>query len=43
MGDMQSLQKHRRRAIRLHIKGDHSVGIENIRQAIRTSLEGLGI
>jgi transaldolase/glucose-6-phosphate isomerase len=43
MGDMQSLRKHGRRAIRLHIKGDHSLGIEQVRQAIRSSLEGLGI
>ena len=43
MGDLQSLQKHGRRAIRLHIKGDHAQGIEHIRQAIQSSLEGLGI
>lgn len=43
MGDIQSLQKHGRRAIRFHITGDHSVGVEYIRQAIRESLSGLGI
>ncbi|HST03891.1 MAG TPA: transaldolase, partial [Chloroflexia bacterium] len=43
MGDMQSLRKHGRRIIRLHITGDHSVGVERIRQAIRESLSGLGV
>ncbi len=43
IGDMESLQKHNRRAIRLHIHGDHSEGVERIREAIIESLEGLGI
>lgn len=43
IGDLESLQKHNRRAIRLHIHGDHSEGVEQIREAIIESLEGLGI
>jgi transaldolase/glucose-6-phosphate isomerase len=43
LGDLESLQKHGRRAIRLHIKGDHAQGVECIREAIKESLEGLGI
>ncbi|MDQ3928935.1 MAG: glucose-6-phosphate isomerase, partial [Chloroflexota bacterium] len=43
MGDMQSLQKHGRRVIRLHIKGDHAAGVEAIREAVREAIEPLGI
>lgn len=43
LGDMESLQKHNRRAIRLHIAGDHSEGVECIRECIKDALEGLGI
>jgi hypothetical protein len=43
LGDLQSLQKHGRRAIRLHIKGDHAQGVECIREAVRESLADLGI
>ncbi len=43
MGDFQSLEKHGRRAIRLHITGDHGEGVERIREAIKDSLAGLGI
>jgi transaldolase / glucose-6-phosphate isomerase len=43
MGDLESLQEHGRRAIRLHIKGDHAVGIEHIREALHEALKPLGI
>jgi hypothetical protein len=43
MGDLQSLQKHGRRAIRLRIKGDLSEGVERVREAIKEALSGLGI
>jgi glucose-6-phosphate isomerase len=43
MGDMQSLEKHGRRVIRLHIKGDHAAGVEAIREAVRGAIEPLGI
>lgn len=43
MGDFQSLQKHGRRAIRLHIRGDHAEGMEHIRQAIREAVGRLGV
>ncbi len=43
LGDLQSLQKHGRRAIRLHIEGDHSEGVEHIREAIKRAVAGLGI
>jgi transaldolase/glucose-6-phosphate isomerase len=43
MGDLQSLQKHGRRAIRLHIKGDLSQGVEHVREAIRSAVSQLGI
>ncbi|MGA7730327.1 MAG: bifunctional transaldolase/phosoglucose isomerase [Chloroflexia bacterium] len=43
LGDLESLQKHGRRAIRLHIKGDHAQGVERIREAIKEAVEGLGI
>jgi hypothetical protein len=43
MGDFESLQKHGRRAIRLHIHGDHASGVELIREAIKDSLADLGI
>jgi hypothetical protein len=43
MGDMQSLAKHGRRAIRLHIKGDHAAGVEAIREAVKEAIEPLGI
>jgi transaldolase/glucose-6-phosphate isomerase len=43
MGDIQSLDKHGRRAIRLHIRGDHAEGVEHIRAAIRDAVAGLGI
>jgi transaldolase/glucose-6-phosphate isomerase len=38
MGDFQSLQKHGRRAIRLHIKGDLSEGVERVRAAIKSAV-----
>lgn len=34
MGDLQTLQRHNRRAIRLHISGDIAEGIEKLIQAI---------
>ena len=43
VGDLQALQKHGRRAIRLHIKGDLSEGVEHIREAIKEALAGLEI
>lgn len=43
LGDLESLQKHRRRALRLHIRGDHAAGVERIREAIREAVSGLGI
>jgi hypothetical protein len=43
LGDLESLQKHGRRAIRLHIRGDHAAGVERIREAIREAVSGLGI
>ena len=43
MGDLESLQKHGRRAIRLHIRGDHALGIEHIREALREAVGPLGI
>jgi hypothetical protein len=43
MGDIESLQKHGRRALRLHIRGDHSVGIEHIREAVRDALGPLAV
>jgi transaldolase/glucose-6-phosphate isomerase len=43
LGDLQSLQKHGRRAIRLHIQGDHAQGIEHVREAIRAAVEPLGV
>jgi transaldolase/glucose-6-phosphate isomerase len=43
LGDLQSLQQHGRRAIRLHIRGDHAAGVERIREAIREAVSGLGI
>ncbi len=42
MGDLQSLQKHGRRAISLRISGDHAAGIERIREAIKEAVAGLG-
>lgn len=42
-GDFEALQKHHRRAIRLHIRGDHAHGVELIREALLEALEGLGI
>src|SRR5439155_8993858 len=41
MGDLQSLQKHGRRAIRLHIRGDLSEGVEHIREAIKEAVASL--
>jgi hypothetical protein len=41
MGDLESLQKHRRRAIRLHIKGDLSTGVEHVREAIKSAVGSL--
>jgi len=41
MGDLQSLQKHGRRAIRLHVKGDLSQGIEHAREAIKAAVANL--
>lgn len=38
VGDLQSLHQHGRPALRLHIRGDHAVGIEHIRAAIRAAL-----
>jgi transaldolase/glucose-6-phosphate isomerase len=38
LGDLQSLQKHGRRAIRLHIRGDLSEGVEHVRAAIRAAV-----
>lgn len=38
-GDLASLQKYGRRALRLHIRGDLSEGIEHAREAIRSALE----
>ncbi|HYP21662.1 MAG TPA: bifunctional transaldolase/phosoglucose isomerase [Chloroflexia bacterium] len=43
MGDMQSLEKHGRRVIRLHVKGDHAAGVEAIREVVREAIEPLGI
>ncbi len=43
LGDLQSLQKHGRRAIRFRIEGDHSEGVEHIREAIKQAVSGLGI
>jgi hypothetical protein len=43
MGDLESLHEHGRRAIRLHIRGDHAVGVEHIREAIREAVKPLGI
>jgi transaldolase/glucose-6-phosphate isomerase len=43
LGDLQSLQQHGRRAIRLHIRGDHAEGVEHIREAIRAAVKPLGI
>lgn len=43
MGDLQSLQEHGRRAIRLHITGDHAEGVEHVREAIKRAVSGLGI
>ncbi|HEX8229323.1 MAG TPA: bifunctional transaldolase/phosoglucose isomerase [Chloroflexia bacterium] len=43
MGDMQSLEKHGRRVLRLHIKGDHAAGVEAIREAVREAIAPLGI
>ena len=43
MGDLQSLQEHGRRAIRLHIKGDLSEGVERVRGAIKEAVSGMGI
>lgn len=43
MGDLQSLRKHGRRAIRLHIKGDQAAGIERMREAIKAALKPLGV
>ncbi|MEO8288584.1 MAG: bifunctional transaldolase/phosoglucose isomerase [Chloroflexota bacterium] len=43
MGDIESLQKHGRRAIRLHIRGDHASGVEHIREAIRNAVSNLGV
>jgi hypothetical protein len=41
MGDLESLHKHGRRALRLHIRGDHAEGVEHIRAAIREAVSGL--
>ncbi len=41
MGDLESLYKHERRALRLHIRGDHAEGVEHIRAAIREAVSGL--
>jgi hypothetical protein len=43
MGDIESLYKHGRRALRLHIRGDHAEGVEHIRTAIREAMSGLGV
>lgn len=43
LGDLESLQKHGRRAIRLHIRGDLSEGVEHIRQALKDAVAGLGV
>jgi hypothetical protein len=43
LGDFQSLQKHGRRAIRLHIRGDLSEGVEHIREAIKDAVAGFGV
>jgi glucose-6-phosphate isomerase len=43
LGDLESLYKHRRRAIRLHIRGDHAEGVEHIREAIREVMPELGV
>jgi hypothetical protein len=43
LGDLQSLQQHGRRAIRLHVRGDHATGIELIREAIREVTAEIGI
>jgi hypothetical protein len=43
LGDLESLRQHGRRAIRLHIRGDHAVGVEHIREAIREAVKPLGI
>jgi hypothetical protein len=38
LGDMKSLQRHGRRAARLHIKGDLSEGVERVREAIKSAV-----
>jgi transaldolase/glucose-6-phosphate isomerase len=43
LGDFQSLEKHGRRAVRLHIRGDLSEGVEHAREAIREAVAGLGL
>lgn len=43
LGDLQSLQKHGRLAIRLHIRGDHAQGIEHVREAIKAAVAPLGV
>ncbi len=43
MGDLQSLQQHGRRAISLHIEGDHAQGVERIREAIKAAVARLGV
>jgi hypothetical protein len=43
LGDMESLLKHRRRVVRLHIRGDHAAGVEHIREAIKEAVRPLGI
>lgn len=43
LGDFESLRQHDRRAIRLHITGDHGEGVEHIREMVKASLEGLGV
>jgi hypothetical protein len=35
---MEALQKHGRRVIRLHIKGDLSIGVESIREEIKSAV-----
>jgi glucose-6-phosphate isomerase len=43
MGDLESLYKHGRRALRLHIRRDHAAGVEHIRAAVREAMAGLGV
>jgi transaldolase/glucose-6-phosphate isomerase len=43
LGDLQSLWEHGRRAVRIHIRGDQSAGVEHIREAIKEAIAPLGI